>query len=131
MSRIELTDNMMDVVVKMAEGNPGASIAIMDIIQKHSEIDPQAAMGGLGAVMILDTWEIYGSNIYILWSDTCGKDARKMLMLMRACQLGFLPQSTLVGLSKDGPLRTELTEKEVQQYDEKVCNELEGFKRAG
>ena len=63
MSRIGLTDHPLDMLVKMADGNPGAVGALMDIMAKHDEIDPQAVMGGTGAVMMLDTWGIYGTDI--------------------------------------------------------------------
>lgn len=46
MSRLELSDTGMDVIIKMADGNPGAITAMMAIMEKHDEIDPQAVMGG-------------------------------------------------------------------------------------
>jgi len=120
----------MDIVMKMSKGNPGAVTAIMDIIDKHKSIDPQAVMGGVGAIMILDTWEIYGTDIYILYSDKCGKDVRKMLMLMRATQLGFFSHQKLQNMASDQCREINLNDEEWQSLDDKVCEQLSGFAKA-
>jgi len=130
MSRIELTDNTMSALVKMAEGNPGALTTMMQILDEHDEIDPQAAMGGLGAIMILDTWEIYGTDIYILFNDKCDRDVRRMLMLMRATQLGFFSQSKLQEMAHDQMREISLTEEEFEDLDKQVCETLKDFKKA-
>lgn len=130
MSRIELTDSVMDVFVKMADGNPGAISAMMDIHQNAEVIDPQAAMGGLGAILLLDTWEIYGSSIYILWNDKCDRDARKFLLLQRMCQLGFLSTSKLQAMAADQMRKVNLTEQEWSDLEEKVLDQLDQFQRA-
>ena len=130
MSRIELEDSGMDMLIKMADGNPGAITAMMAIIEQHDSIDPQAIMGGIGAIMILDTWEIYGTDIYVLFSDKCGKDVRKMLMIMRATQLGMFSHSKLKELAADQARKVNLTDEEWQKIDDDVCGKLEQFKKA-
>jgi hypothetical protein len=129
MSRIKLTDSTMDAMTKMADGNPGALMAIMDIVENYSDIDPQSAMGALGAIMILDTWEIYGSSIYVLWSDKCGKDVRRMLMIMRATQLGLFNQTRLQQMADDQAGQINLTGEEWENLDSAVCEQLTEFKR--
>ena len=130
MSRIELTDTAMDVMVKMSDGNPGAIAAMMQILEKHDEIDPQAMLGGLGAIMILDTWEIYGSDIYVLFNDKCERDVRRMLLIMRAVQLGMFPESRLREIAADQSRRINLSEDEWQNIDKKVCDELKYFAKS-
>ena len=130
MSRIELSDTMQDSIVKMADGNPGAVITMLEIIKNHDAIDPQAMMGGLGAIMILDTWEIYGTDIYILFNDKCGRDVRKMLMLMRATQLGFFSHTKLSAMAADQMREVDLTDDEWADLDKKVCDQLEQFQKA-
>ena len=130
MSRIELNDNAMDVIIKMSDGNPGAVSAIMGIKENHDAIDPQAVMGWLGTVMMLDTWEIYGSNIYILWSDKCGRDVRKMLMIMRSCQLGNFSHEKLQAMAADQTRQVNLTDEEWQEHDDFVCGRLDQFAKA-
>lgn len=130
MSKIELTDTTMDVLMKMSDGNPGAVTALMDILKSGEEIDPQAAFGALGSIMLLDTWEIYGSDIYILWSDKCQKDCRKMLMIMRACQMGNFSHVKLKEMAADQSRQVNLTDDEWQTQDDWVCNQLPDFQKA-
>ena len=127
MSKITLNDTGMTAIVKMSEGNIGATTTMMEIIQKHNKIDPQAVMGGLGAIMILDTWEIYGADIYILFNDKCNRDVRKMLMLMRATQLGFFSHIKLKEMAHDQMRKINLTEEEFKELDNKVCAKLTEF----
>lgn len=94
-TRINLTDTTLDIIVKMSEGNPGAAVALMEIVKNGEAIDPQSFAGGVGAVLSLDTYGIYGSDIYILWSDICEKNLPKMLAVLRACQLGLFSSNTL------------------------------------
>lgn len=129
-SRIELTDNAMSAMFKMAGGNPGALTAMMKILAEHESIDPQAFMGGLGAIMLLDTWGIYGSDIAVLFSDKCQCNVRTMLMLMRATQLGFFSNVKLQQMSADQMRKINLTDQEMADLDEKVCGQLEKFKKA-
>ena len=39
--------------------------------------------------MMMDEWGIYGSSIYCLCNDCCGKDIVATLTMLRACQLGL------------------------------------------
>jgi len=130
MSRLKLTDNRMDIIIKMSEGNPGAMEALMHILEKHEEIDPQAMMGGTGSILLLDTWEIYGAAIYVLFSDKCNKDVRKMLMLMRAAQLGLFSHTMLKEMAADQERNVNLSDEEWQDLDTKVCDILTEFKKA-
>jgi hypothetical protein len=94
MARIEMKDSMMDVVIKLSEGNPGALSVCMQIL-KDSTTDPDNALGGLGVLLSLDTLEIYGSHIWLLYKDICGENLENMLGVLRAWQLGFLTENTL------------------------------------
>lgn len=127
MSRIILSDSVAIAVGKMSDGNPGAVSAMMDILEKHDAIDPDAAFGGLGAILALDTNEIYGSDIYILYSDKCGRDVRKMLMIMRATQLGFFSHEKLKEMAHDQMRSVNLTDEEWTELDKQVCERLENF----
>lgn len=131
-TRIELTDSLMDVMVKMAEGNPGAITALCELGTASPKVDPQSAfasMGPVGVALSFDTHGIYGSSIYIVWSDKCGRDARKTLMLLRAVQLGILPESKLQAMAADQMRQVDLTPEEWADIDFKVCEQLEDFQR--
>lgn len=95
MSKITLADNVMSAVIKMCEGNPGATTALMEIIKCSKQVDPDDFMGGLGKILALDTLEIYGTNIYVLWNDICDRNTSKMIAVLRANQLGFISDQIL------------------------------------
>ena len=95
MTRITLEDDGMSAVIKMVDGNPGATMVCANIIKQGESIDPDAFMGGLGTILWMDTLEIYGPKIWMLFKDVCGEDLVKMLGLLRAVQLGFLSEAKL------------------------------------
>jgi hypothetical protein len=89
MSKINLEDNFFDVGIKLSNGNPGAIAAIAEIANNGAKIDPDDFMGGISPLLQLDDMEIYGTDIYVLYSDICDKDITKMLAVLRAVQLGY------------------------------------------
>lgn len=92
--RIKLGDSTMDVIVKMSEGNPGAMTTLMNLLTPNN-IDPDNIMGGVGVMLSLDTYGIYGTDIYILFNDICDRNLVKMLTVLRATQLGYFNHNTL------------------------------------
>lgn len=84
-----------DVVIALADGNPGATVVMAQMFKQGAEIDPDSSLGGLGAVLSLDTHKIYGPRIWMLYKDVCGQDIRIMLAILRAVQLGYLSESAL------------------------------------
>ena len=129
MSKINLRDSIMNVVVKMSDGNPGAMNALMQMLQpENQEIDPDSIMGGMMKVLALDALGIYGSDIYILHNDICDRDMVKMFAVLRAHQLGFLNGSIL----KYACSRQDRSGKsmiDVNGLYEKVITQLPNFKR--
>lgn len=95
MSRATLTDTVQDVIVKITEGNPGALSVCMLALQHTKTIDPQAAFEGLGVLLSFDDMGIYGSRIWMLYKDVCNQKIGHMLAILRARQLGFLPEAEL------------------------------------
>lgn len=129
MTRLELTDTGISAVVKMAEGNPGAISALSEIMKNAKNIDPQAFAGYLGVFLSLDAYGIYGTSIYILYNDKCNKDVRRMMMLLRATQLGLFLPMKLKELAADQSRQINLTEAEFLELDQKVCEQLVEFER--
>ena len=86
---------MKDALAVMAEGNPGCLGFMMEIIKKGAEIDPDSALGGVGPILLMDSFGIYGSRCYMLWNDICNRDLVKSIAMLRACQLGFISPADL------------------------------------
>jgi len=93
--RITLTDSIMSAVIKMSDGNPGAVTVLTQILNQGAAIDPDDAFGALGALLSLDTEDIYGSRIWMLYKDVANHNLVDMLGLLRAVQLGFLGSAQL------------------------------------
>ena len=124
--RIKLTDSPMDVMIRMADGNPGAVNVLMQILKDGAKVDPDSALGGLGAILSLDSHGIYGSDIYILNNDICERSLPKTLAVLRAVQLGLFSENTL----KDACHRQDRSGKALIPVDElylKVKEELPNF----
>jgi len=93
--RIGLMDNTRDIVTKLAEGNPGATRVCCELLTFGGEIDPDSALGGLGALLELDSQGIYGPRIWMLYKDVCGESLLQTVAALRAAQLGLLPDTEL------------------------------------
>lgn len=93
--RIELTDSFQDVVLKMGEGNPGALTVCMNLAAQAEKIDPDAALGYINPLMLLDSFGIYAERIWMLYKEVCMENVGTMLGILRANQLGFLSRDKL------------------------------------
>ena len=91
--RIDLDDNMMNMMVKMVEGNPGAINVCMQLLADKN--DPDSFLGGMGNILSLDTHGIYGSNIWVLFKNVCGQNILNVVTVLRAVQLGLYSESDL------------------------------------
>jgi len=129
MSILEVTDSKMDMIVKISQGNPGAMTAIMNLMKETPMIDSDSIFSEMGPILMFDEYEIYGTDIYILWNDKCQKDCRKVNLLIRATQLGFLPESRIQELAEDQTSSINVTPEEWEDIDGKVCGRLKGFQR--
>jgi hypothetical protein len=92
--RIKLDDSIRDILIKMSDGNPGALNALMEML-KPNNIDPDAFIGNLNSILLLDSFGIYGTDIYILHAYICNYDLPKMIAVLRATQLGFFSRTIL------------------------------------
>jgi len=93
MAKITLMDTMMDIITKMAEGNPGACNCLLSILSKKDwfgNIDP------IMMILMFDEIGIYGEKIYMLWSDCCDKDLVKLELVLRNYQMGHISKETVI-----------------------------------
>ena len=129
MGVLELTDSKMDMIVKMSQGNNGAITAIVALMSQTPQIDPDSAFSEIGPILMFDEYRIYGLDIYILWNDKCNKDCRKVNLLVRAVQLGFLPVQRIQELASDQTGQNNVAQEEWATIDEQVCGQLKNFQR--
>lgn len=93
--RITLDDTFITAAMKLSGGNPGALNVVMSLYQEGGNIDPDDVFGGLGQLLSLDSHGIYESEIWMLYKDVCDQDLTKVVLLLRACQLGALSERDL------------------------------------
>lgn len=69
-TKINITGTVMDMLLQMGEGNPGA----LSILSKLWQLPgPDALM----SILDLDDMNMRGSQIYVAWKDYCGEDMEK------------------------------------------------------
>lgn len=70
--KLELSDSMMDIIVKMSEGNLGALTVLTTIIETEKE-------KGLLTILHLDDMNIRGEQIWLGFKDHCGEDINEFI----------------------------------------------------
>lgn len=101
MSRIQLTDNGIDIIMKMVEGNPGAISVLTTLIKEEPKIDPDSFLAGFGTILSMDEMGIYGTHIWILYKYSCGQNVLNLITLFRAHQLGFVTSESIKSASTE------------------------------
>ena len=127
MTIITGSDSVMDVVVKMSKGNPGAAVTLAEILTMAPIIDPENMLGGLGTILFFDSCGIYGTDIYVLWNDQCDRNTRELIMLMRAVQFGYFSERKLQAIAGDQMRSNLLTQEEMDELNGKVMEFLPTF----
>ena len=75
-NRVKLGETIVEAVIKMVEGNPGATRVSAEIIKMED---------GLGFVhfLKLDDYGIYGAKIWMCYKDLCHEHIDNLYMLLR------------------------------------------------
>lgn len=86
MTKLLLTDNFDDIVLKMSEGNPGAMTTIFEIFKaKNNDV-----IDAIPLFLTLDMMGLYGSHLYMLWNDSCNRDVEKVIKVIEAYRSGTI-----------------------------------------
>lgn len=72
--RLDVGGQLIDVLVQMAEGNPGGIRILTDIVKSFP--DPIEAFG---VILNMDDMNIRGSQIWAGWKDCCGSDLQAFI----------------------------------------------------
>lgn len=119
MNRIRLNDDIKTIVAKMSDCNIGAITAMTEIINSGDLIDPDDITGGVGKLLLLDTFEIYGTDIYVLYNDICNRDVAKTIAILRSAQVGLLDSAVL----RDACSRQDYSGRKMIPVDE-LCKKI-------
>lgn len=93
--RIDLRDSFISALTKVAEGVPGAARVLADLSVRYPHADPENFYKQWYPAIFFDQEDITGSKVWILYKDLLGESYSKMMVLMRAVQLGILLGSDL------------------------------------
>ena len=75
-------------MLTMSEGNPGA----LTCMRKMLQTDPMAAFLD---ILYFDNMGIYGSKIYMLWDDCCGRDMSKFKETIKYLRSGAVSKEKI------------------------------------
>lgn len=84
-----LNDTVLDAIVKMSEGNPGGMNVLVELLQHGKKWH---GLDGIMLVLHLDKMGVYGSNLWLLYSDCCKRDINLVERVLRAHQLGIISE---------------------------------------
>lgn len=122
MGRLNLDDGFNDILFKMSDGNPGAINVMMDAMDNAPSIDPDNMMGGMGFVLNMDSFGIYGPKIWRLFKDVCGENIAATIGVVRAVQCGILSVDKLLLAVEDGRNHSLNIQDILKQLIEKLPN---------
>lgn len=94
--RITLEQTLIESLVAMCDGNPGALSVCTQLLKEGEHIDPDNAFGGFGHILTLDMLGVYGPSIWMLYKDCCKQDLVSTVAVIRATQLGIVPASVVL-----------------------------------
>lgn len=72
--RIQSSDTVMNAILKMSEGNPGAISVLTQLLQKSEN--------GFMNILSLDDMNIRGSQIWVAYNDHCRGDLNKLVLCL-------------------------------------------------
>lgn len=84
--KINSNMSMMEIVITMSEGNPGAMSVIMGMLQSPT---------GPLDVLMLDSMDIRGSHLYMLNNDCCRRDPAKFQRTLMMFHSGVFTQEQI------------------------------------
>lgn len=80
MGRVTMFDDLTSAVIKLCNGNPGAIDACCHLIKYGARVYPYT--DGCEYVMVLDSIGIYGTDIYVFYSDICQRNLANMIAML-------------------------------------------------
>lgn len=88
--RLVLTDDVVGMLMKLVDGNPGAINVCTQLLRDTEKSDPSSVLGPISYLLFLDTYGIYGANIWMLYKDICKENIVHTMALLRTVQMGML-----------------------------------------
>ena len=84
MSKINYNDTIIEVITKLSEGNPGALSVLSELIESYNG----DTLKLLPEYLTIDSMELYGSQLYMLWNDCCNRKIEKVKKVLELYRKG-------------------------------------------
>ena len=91
MSKIKNIDNIQEMLLDMSEGNPGALTTCFEILRETSKNPIKA----IPLFLTLDTMELYGSHLYMLWNDCCDRNIKEVIKVIDGFMTGKITKKDI------------------------------------
>lgn len=85
--RINASMTVIDAIIAMCEGNPGALDCMMQMMESYNE--------AMHDILLFDSLAVYGEKIYMLWNDCCSRDMSKFRKTIQAIRAGRISEEEL------------------------------------
>jgi len=86
-----LNTTTIQLAAQLSQGYPGAMRVLLDIVRNAGEFD-LTSPPSLAYLVMVDTIGLRGPDIWVLHKDICGQSVELTMGVLRACQLGFVPE---------------------------------------
>ena len=123
MSILKETDDNKVCITKLCQNNPGCVMSLMELAEHYGTVrNPH--IEDLGLFHLLDEFEIYGTEIYILWNDKCNQDIEKFILLIRATQFNIVTLKNLKRMAEDQMRKFNFSDKDFELIEDQVKDAL-------
>lgn len=128
MTKLKGNETVAEAIHTMAGGNSKAEEVLDYISVESPEIDPDMKPADIGHMLLLDKIGIYGADISTLFDDKCNSNVSKLLLLLRATDLGKYSKSKLQESSSADSYRETTTKDEWRRLEILVNKDLPKFR---
>lgn len=91
---LKLNADIRENMVTLADGNPGAAVALVEMCRDYVKIDPYSAWQEWTPLINFDDKQCNGSQIWIFWKDLCNTKILNAVLRFRGYQMGLLSSVT-------------------------------------
>jgi hypothetical protein len=102
--RLSKNDTVQNHIMKLSDGNIGCVSLLSELVKKYNGTDSAYLM----YFHLLDEYNIYGADIWLLYNGISQKNIDTMIGLLKIVQLNFLSKTDLISAINNFTLPEEI-----------------------